>query len=257
MNKYSLFSLRFVAGETIYLPLVSTFGGQVQDPNLYSTHYAKLASEVGSNNQICVGFESQFYGGIECLPELEGTWASLRSIVPTALTSSILGYPLFVSDPPGGSRSAGSKPELELYVRWMQLVAFFPVMHFSIPPHDYSKDVVAHSLHLMSLHETYVFPRVQAYLNTTAATRKDPFVQPLWWIVSGDEDAHQIDDEFVVGWDLLVAPVLDAGVRSRNVYIPEGRWSFLANETSVITGPKWAKYDVGLMDVLFFVKVSA
>lgn len=52
----------------------------------------------------------------------------------------------------------------------------------------------------------------------------DPIVRPLWWIAPGDETAHRIDSQFLIGDTLLVAPVLEPGKQERDVYLPAGKW---------------------------------
>jgi alpha-D-xyloside xylohydrolase len=49
-----------------------------------------------------------------------------------------------------------------------------------------------------------------------------PPMRPLFFDFSGDEACASFDDEFLFGPDLLVAPVLTEGARSREVYLPAG-----------------------------------
>ena len=47
-----------------------------------------------------------------------------------------------------------------------------------------------------------------------------PIVRPIWWIAPTDDVALNCDSQFLLGDRLLVAPVLHAGARSRDVYLP-------------------------------------
>ena len=49
-----------------------------------------------------------------------------------------------------------------------------------------------------------------------------PIVRPLWWIAPLDAVALSIDTEFLLGDTLLVAPVLEQGATSRDIYLPAG-----------------------------------
>lgn len=49
--------------------------------------------------------------------------------------------------------------------------------------------------------------------------------RPIWWIDSEDETALNIDSEYLLGDRILVAPVLDEGAVSRDVYLPPGQWT--------------------------------
>lgn len=51
-----------------------------------------------------------------------------------------------------------------------------------------------------------------------------PIIRPLWWHDPEDETALTSDSEFLVGDSLLVAPILEKGAQSRDVYLPKGKW---------------------------------
>jgi len=51
-----------------------------------------------------------------------------------------------------------------------------------------------------------------------------PIIRPLWWVAPTDPEALSIGDEFLVGDDLLVAPVIVQSARSRDIYLPAGLW---------------------------------
>ena len=82
-----------------------------------------------------------------------------------------------------------------------------------------------------------------------------PIVRPLWWIAPNDTDALTVDDEFLLGDDLLVAPVVQQGATSRDIYLPAGRWrDELRNED--IDGGRWYNdYRVELDELAYFTKI--
>jgi alpha-D-xyloside xylohydrolase len=49
-----------------------------------------------------------------------------------------------------------------------------------------------------------------------------PVIRPLFYDFSEDPEAWTVEDQFLFGPDVLVAPVLEAGARSRQVYLPAG-----------------------------------
>ena len=51
-----------------------------------------------------------------------------------------------------------------------------------------------------------------------------PLVRPLAWAAPGDAVALTSDDQFLLGGRFMAAPVLRPGQRSRDVYLPTGRW---------------------------------
>ena len=68
--------------------------------------------------------------------------------------------------------------------------------------------------------------RLRPYLHEqmrVAARDGVPPMRPLWVDFPQDQDAWRTEDEFLLGPDLLIAPVLEPGARVRDVYLPEGR----------------------------------
>ena len=45
----------------------------------------------------------------------------------------------------------------------------------------------------------------------------------MWWLDPMDDEALTVEDEFLLGDSLLVAPVLEEGATKRDVYLPQGR----------------------------------
>lgn len=52
----------------------------------------------------------------------------------------------------------------------------------------------------------------------------DPLIRPLWWLAPNDQHAQVCDDQFLLGNDILVAPVVVPAARNRNIYLPSGQW---------------------------------
>ena len=55
----------------------------------------------------------------------------------------------------------------------------------------------------------------------------EPIVRPLWWNYPYDDIAQSTDSEFLLGDDILVAPVVEKGARTRAIYLPAGTWEDL------------------------------
>jgi alpha-glucosidase len=51
-----------------------------------------------------------------------------------------------------------------------------------------------------------------------------PIIRPLVWNWSNSTDLLQIEDQFILGDHIMVAPVLKPGISERSVYLPEGLW---------------------------------
>lgn len=167
-------------------------------------------------------------------------------------------------------------PDRELYIRWLELSAFMPAMQFSIPPWAYDQEVnnsasvnlgstansrfplLPYSLQVVQiaqkfteLHENLVAPRVLELAGEVLDTG-DPIIRPLWWIAIDDEAAYKIDSQFLIGDDLMVAPVLEPGKQERDIYLPAGRWRSYKGE-HFDKGPMYlTDYPVDLDEIAFF-----
>ena len=84
-----------------------------------------------------------------------------------------------------------------------------------------------------------------------------PVLRPLWWHHPHDPDSLTTDSEYLIagaeGSLLLIAPILDEGARTRDVYLPYGRWRDLLRGGDVIQGRTWLKnYNVKLSELPTF-----
>lgn len=92
------------------------------------------------------------------LPQFESSWDGLRRVIPTVLTYGLIGYPFLIPGAVGGDYdesgnfstadgAAGNEeeillPDKELYIRWLQLATFLPVIRFKHLPSTYGDDKV-------------------------------------------------------------------------------------------------------------------
>jgi alpha-glucosidase (family GH31 glycosyl hydrolase) len=54
-----------------------------------------------------------------------------------------------------------------------------------------------------------------------------------------DQTSYEISDEFLIGNEILVAPITDEDVYARDVYLPRGNWKY--ENGSIFTGPLWLR----------------
>ena len=177
--------------------------------------------------EVRVGYNSQDLPIFVRMLDKNSDWnfyGGLQSLIPTALTMSIAGYPFVLPDMIGGN-AYGNFPSNELYIRWLQVNALMPTLQFSITPWDFkesSQEVINITKSMLSLHEHYT-PLLIKLAHNCVLTG-EPILRPLWWVSPNDENTYSIDDEFLVGNDLLVAPITTDKARKRNIYLPSGDW---------------------------------
>ncbi|XP_073978465.1 myogenesis-regulating glycosidase isoform X2 [Rhodnius prolixus] len=220
------------------------------------------------------------------LPTLSSTWESLQVIIPTVLTYGIVGYPFLMPGPVGGDylpkvvptqtpvKSTINStfeglgigdlrvtdkfhlPNKELYVRWLQLATFLPVIRYSHLPSEYDSDVeiLEQAKVLTALRQQTVNPLMKKYAKE-ALDSGVPLIRPLWMLDPSDSACHLVVDEFSVGEELIVAPILRQGTHEREVYLPAGVWKD-GIDSSLRKGSRWLhSYKVPGDKIAYFLKM--
>ena len=181
-------------------------------------------------------------------------WADLAKLVPDLMSQSVMGYAYTCPDMIGGGEYRSfldtKTIDEELVVRSAQVHALMPMMQFSAAPwRILSGENNQICLKMAKLHLD-MGPKILALARQSSKTG-EPIVKPMAMAfpVGGYET---IKDQFVLGDDLIVAPVVEKGARSRNVVLPPGRWQ--ADDGTVHEGGGSVKIDVPLERLPYFVK---
>ena len=165
-----------------------------------------------SANPVCAKHEL-FWAG-----DQHSDWKDLRSVVRAGLSAALCGFPIWGHDIGGFV----GNPTPQLYIRWMQLGTFSPIMQFhgETPREPYYFGSEA-----TRIAQLYFDIRRQLQPDLITAAREPgvPIWRPLLWDWPDDPHAQQCDDQFLLGNDLLVAPILDES-DEREIYLPPGPW---------------------------------
>ncbi len=152
-------------------------------------------------------------------------WTALRASIPTLLGMGLSGFP-FVGADIGGFAEA---PTAELYTRWLQAGVFYPFMRthtaFGTPdqePWSYGADYEEVNRRAIELRYR-LLPHIYSVMHDSSESGL-PAMRPLLLEYPDDGATYGMDDQFLFGSDLLVAPVLRAGATQRGVYLPRGDW---------------------------------
>jgi hypothetical protein len=148
-----------------------------------------------------------------------------------ALTAGLTGLPFWGHDIAGwlsGSEPEEPDPPASVLVRWIEMAAFSPVMQWH--SRGVSRDPWSHSdPRVVAAYREYAWIHVnlKPYLVSEAFRAKRNRLPLMRALVLGhpdDRDAGDVDDEYELGDDLLVAPVMTSNVSHRPVYLPDGAW---------------------------------
>ncbi|XP_067833623.1 SITS-binding protein-like isoform X1 [Heptranchias perlo] len=167
----------------------------------YITQFALLAEKLGNSTIISGATRSAQLPVFVRMGPRQSDWsyAGLRGLIPSVLHYSLLGYSLFIPDIVGGSLTNGYLADEELFIRWLQVVTFLPVMSFSTPPWAFGESwIVNVTRSYIHRHQTFVVPLL-VKLAAEWASLRHPVFRPLWWDSPSDPRTFTIDDEFLIG----------------------------------------------------------
>ncbi|WP_040950099.1 TIM-barrel domain-containing protein [Gorillibacterium massiliense] len=217
-------------------------------PSRYSqTFYEGMESEGQTNiiNLVRAAWAgSQRYGALVWSGDIASTFEVFRYQVVAGLNMAIAGIPWWTTDIGGFHGGDPDDPSFqELVIRWFQYGVFCPVFRlhgdrkpFNAPigtsgggvcgsggPNEvWSYGDVAYEIMVSHLH---MRERLRPYITELmqqAHEKGTPPMRPLLYDFPQDERAWDVADQYMFGPDLLVAPVLHEGARSRAVYLPAG-----------------------------------
>ncbi len=157
--------------------------------------------------------------------DTESSWGSLRMTIANILGMGLSGQPYTGPDIGGFS----GNPDAELYLRWFQLAAFLPFFrtHSAIgtarrEPWVYGEPYTSIIRNFLKL-RYQLLPYIYSLAWQTHLTGI-PMVRPLFWNHPQKQGLWEVEDAFLLGDNLLVAPVLEDKAIQRKIMLPPGGW---------------------------------
>jgi alpha-D-xyloside xylohydrolase len=193
---------------------------------------------------------SQRYGAAVWSGDVQSTFEALQAQVRAGLNIGLSGIPWWTTDIGGFLNGDPESPYFrELVVRWFQYGAFCPLFRlhgFRLPTSgwhtggpneawsfgDETYAIIREQLLLRERLRPYIMEQMRL-----ANEKGIPPMRPLFFDFPEDGGCARVDDQFMFGPDLLVAPVLCEGARSREVYLPAGSaWTDAWTDERLIGG---------------------
>jgi alpha-D-xyloside xylohydrolase len=253
-------------------------GNGLEVSNLYPYHFAQALyegqTESGQTeiiNQIRSGWIGiQRFGVALWSGDIYGNFDTLRRQVKAGLNLALCGIPWWSSDIGGFFWDAETPEQFpELLIRWFQYGAFCPIMrlHGNRPPFTEIEGSLmgtgsanevwsfGEEAYRIMVHYLKVRERLRPYLlEQMARASKDgtPVMRPLFYDYPQDEECYLVEDQYLFGPDLLVAPVLEYRAESRQVHLPAGATWTDALSGRVIVGGQTVTVPVSLDHIPLF-----
>ncbi len=197
----------------------------------------------------CAWVGSQKYGALVWSGDIESSFREMKAQIHNMLNMGAAGIPWWISDVGGFYGGDVRDPVFrELLVRWFEWAVYTPVlrMHGDRQPgkgplvHGTEKGggfcpsgadnelwVYGEEIYNILLENLERREKLRPYIKKAAEeTVKTglPLMRAMYMEFPDDEECWLLDDEYMFGGELLVAPVSDYGARERRVYLPRGRW---------------------------------
>lgn len=230
--------------------------------NLYLHLYAEACFEAAQEvHGAGIVWRRAGYLGTQRYPgtwagDTQVSWEAMRCCLRGGLAAGF-GAEAFWSHDIAGF--VGPKPPTELYIRWMQWGMFSPFCRFhgTTPrePWHYGPVAVRNTRHYAEW--SYRLHPYWWKLAQEATRTGVPLLRHMALEFPNEPGVENIDDQYLLGPDLLVAPVLNAGQRSRPVYFPTGEWVALEDRRKGFAGPRYHDVPVPLERIPVFVRAGA
>ena len=241
--------------------------------NRYPTEFHTAAASVAADlerrhdRRLARFVRSGWVGTAAAVPIVWGgdpttSWGfdGLASAVTCGLSIGASGIAMWGSDT-GGFMSTLDRLTPELLGRWIQFSAFCPVMRtkaggIEVPeyarPQIWDPEILPAWRRWASWHT-----RLNDYLMAAHQTYRATGRPIMCALELAYPDMGPVPDQYLLGEDLLVAPVLEPGCTARRVVLPAGGWVDLFDPSRSATGPGVIEVPVGPDDIPVFARAGA
>jgi alpha-glucosidase (family GH31 glycosyl hydrolase) len=252
-STYKVDGFKFDAGDSEFYK--GTVASRPVSPNTHSELFGKVGLDYPLNE-----YRAMWKMGgqplVQRLRDKHHSWDDVQKLVPNMILTGLMGYPFSCPDMIGGgeykSFLPGAKIDQELVVRSAQAHALMPMMQFSVAPWRVLDathlQAVQKAIRLREKHKRYILKLAQQ-----SASTGEPMMRSLEYAFPNQGYAR-VNDQFLLGDRLLVAPVVENNARSRTVIIPPGKWKGFDGKR--YTGPASVNLPVDFDELCYFEKTN-
>ena len=252
VNEFGVDGYKFDAGDPeFYTNHVVSF--KPGNPNDQTSYFAELGLQYPLN-EYRASWKMAGLPLVQRLRDKGHSWEDLQKLIPDQMSQSVMGYAYTCPDMIGGGEFGSflnsSTIDEELVVRSAQVHALMPMMQFSVAPwRVLSKENEAICLEMAKLHKKMGSFILELAKN--ASVTGEPIVKPMAYVFP-EGGFEMVKDQFMLGDEILVAPVVKKGARSRAVLLPAGNWK--SDDGELIKGGKIIEISVPLKRLPYFTK---
>lgn len=202
-------------------------------------------------NELRACFNGGGWGVTQRLADKTHSWNrnGLNTLIPNALLQGLCGYPYSCPDMIGGGEISSFKRksngifnidknesefDSELLIRWCQCSALMPMMQYSFAIWNMKNPVAKKvCISCAELHQKYA--DIIIALAENASETGEPIIRSLEYQYPNQE-YEAVNDMFLLGENILVAPVLKKGDRHKTLRLPTEKWKYIPDGTDYTGG---------------------
>lgn len=187
----------------------------------------------------------------------QSLWPHLQMAIPQQCNLGMSGLP-FIGTDIGGF---GANTTKELLIRWIQTGIFSPLCRNHAAygtkyqePYRFDQETIDIYRKFVNLRYKlipYIYDLFYEHQTTGL-----PIIRPLVLEYPNDEKTFELNDEFMLGQNILVAPVVEQGKTKKMVYLPEGKW-ICYNTHKIYEGKNYYIVDAPLDTLPMFIKYNS
>lgn len=239
---YNVDGFKFDAGDFIFYPS-NTLSQRHITPNEHS----RLFNEFGLKyplNEFRASWKMAGEPLAQRLWDKAHDWNDVKKLIPQMVLTNLMGYTFSCPDMIGGGSFTTFLNEAdidqELIVRSAQIHALMPMMQFSVAPwRILNKENFNAVKKAIETREKYMPLIMQLVLESSKTN--EPIIKHMEYVFP-HQGFSGVNDQFMLGDSILIAPVVDSGVAGREIHLPGGRW--LADDGNIYDGNQKVFVDV-------------
>lgn len=220
---------KFDGGDSIYY--AQNHSGNINvSPETMSQLWAKFGERYAYNE-----YRATWRAGgrplFQRLCDKEHSWGltGLAALVPDTLAQGITGHPFCCADMVGGGEYLNFQEKAqtldgELFVRHAGVSCLMPSIQFSAAPWRILTSQENEQIHAQLALRMHYMTYIESLMQKCAHTG-EPAVRYMEYVFP-HENMETVKDQFMLGTDLLVAPMLEKGAHERIVHVPKGGWRY-------------------------------
>lgn len=253
VEEYGADGFKLDAGDTRY------YTDLVAHKDVTPNEHTRLYGEFGLKyplNEYRANYKLGNQPLVERLRDKGHSWDDLQKLIPHILLQGIAGYAFTCPDMIGGGEYTAflnnDRLDQKLIVRSAQVHALMPMMQFSVAPWRVLDTehlaAVKKAVEIRQQHKDLIID-----LAKSSAYNGEPIVRSMEYVFPHQGYA-KVKDQFLLGDDILVAPLIENGTSQRQVIIPKGKWE--DSKGNKINGPKTLTIDVALDELPYYKRIK-